>query len=159
MIKLTEILTEETPMYKDWDEFVNPHHIIVHLKNGKKIKVDRSRVKGGNATYHAILKAFNDNNYKITNKIVKAMMDNLGEGEITEGKNWAKMMAGVRKGAQSGPWTIVVSRNKKVIYQRQVKVKDAIPANFEDIKNTSSLKGDIYAIEDREGMTVYYEKI
>lgn len=159
MIKLTEILTEETPIYKDWDEFVNPHHIIVHLKNGKKLKVDRSRVKGGNAAYHAILKAFNDNNYKITNKIVKAMMDNLGEGEITEGKNWAKMMAGVRKGAQSGPWTIVVSRNKKVVYQRQVKVKDAIPANFEDIKNTSSLKGDIYAIEDREGMTVYYEKI
>ncbi len=154
-----ENLTEETPMYKDWDEFVNPHHIIVHLKNGKKLKVDRSRVKGGNAAYHAILKAFNDNNYKITNKIVKAMMDNLGEGEITEGKNWAKMMAGVRKGAQSGPWTIVVSRNKKVVYQRQVKVKDAIPANFEDIKNTSSLKGDIYAIEDREGMTVYYEKI
>jgi len=75
MIKLTEILTEETPIYKDWDEFVNPHHIIVHLKNGKKLKVDRSRVKGGNAAYHAILKAFNDNNYKITNKIVKAMMD------------------------------------------------------------------------------------
>jgi hypothetical protein len=46
-----------------------------------------------------------------------------------------------------------------VVYQRQVKVKDAIPANFEDIKNTSSLKGDIYAIEDNEGMTVYYEKI
>jgi len=78
---------------------------------------------------------------------------------LNEGKNWSKMMAGVRKGAQSGPWTIVVSRNKKVIYQRQVKVKDAIPANFEDIKNTSSLKGDIYAIEDKEGMTVYYEKI
>jgi hypothetical protein len=78
---------------------------------------------------------------------------------LMEGKNWSKMMAGVRKGAQSGPWTIVVSRNKKVVYQRQVKVKDAIPANFEDIKNTSSLKGDIYAIEDKEGMTVYYEKI
>ena len=78
---------------------------------------------------------------------------------LTEGKNWAKMMAGVRKGSQSGPWTIVVSRNKKVVYQRQVKVKDAIPANFEDIKNTSSLKGDIYAIEDNEGMIVYYEKI
>lgn len=87
------------------------------------------------------------------------ILTKLSEGEITEGKNWAKMMAGVRKGAQSGPWTIVVSRNKKVVYQRQVKVKDSIPANFEDIKNTSSLKGDIYAIEDREGMTVYYEKI
>ncbi len=159
MIKLTEILTEETPMYKDWDEFVNPHHIIVHLKNGKKIKVDRSRVKGGNAAYHAILKAFNDNNYKITNKIVKAMMDNLGEGEITEGKNWAKMMAGVRKGSQKSPWTIVVSRNKKVTYQQQVKVKDAIPAHFEDIKQTRNMPGSIIAIEDNEGMIVYSERI
>ncbi len=159
MIKLTEILTEETPMYKDWDEFVNPHHIIVHLKNGKKIKVDRSRVKGGNAAYHAILKAFNDNNYKITNKIVKAMMDNLGEGEITEGKNWAKMMAAVKKGSQKSPWTIVVSRNKKVTYQQQVKVKDAIPAHFEDIKQTRNMPGSIIAIEDNEGMIVYSERI
>ena len=78
---------------------------------------------------------------------------------IIEGKNWSKMMAGVRKGSQSGPWTIVVSRNKKVVYQKQVKVKDAIPANFEDLKNTSALNGDIFAIEDNEGMIVYTEKI
>lgn len=78
---------------------------------------------------------------------------------INEAKNWAKMMAGVRKGSQTGPWTIVVSRNKKVVYQRQVDVRDAIPAKFEDLKNTSALGGDIYAIEDNQGMTVYYEKI
>jgi hypothetical protein len=79
--------------------------------------------------------------------------------DLYEGKNWSKMMAGVRKGSQSGPWTIVVSRNKKVVYQKQVKIKDAIPANFEDLKNTSGLNGDIFAIEDNEGMIVYYEKI
>ena len=92
MIKLTEILTEETAIYKDWDEFVNPHHIIVHLKNGKKLKIARSRVKGGNTAYHAILKAFNDNNYIITNKIVNAMMDNLGESvnEATDFKVYHK---------------------------------------------------------------------
>lgn len=78
---------------------------------------------------------------------------------IDEGKNWSKIMAGVRNGSQSGPWTIVVSRNKKVAYQKQVKVKDAIPANFEDLKNTSALNGDIFAIEDNEGMIVYKEKI
>lgn len=77
------VLTEETAIYKDWDEFVNPHYIIVYLKNGKKLKIDRRRVKGGNAVYHTILKAFNDNNYKITNKVVNNMMDNLGEG-VTE---------------------------------------------------------------------------
>ena len=53
----------------------------------------------------------------------------------------------------------MVSRNKKVVYQRQVDTRDAIPAKFEDLKNTSALGGDIYAIEDNQGMTVYYEKI
>ena len=78
---------------------------------------------------------------------------------LNEGKNWAKMMSGVRKGSQTGPWTIVVSRNKKVVYQKQVKIKDAIPANVEYMKNTSALKGDIYAIEDNHGQIVYSEKI
>lgn len=78
------VINEETPIYKDWDEFVNPHYIIVYLKNGKKIKIQRSRVKGGNSVYHAILKAFNDNNYKITNKVVNGMIDRLGESMVTE---------------------------------------------------------------------------
>ena len=78
---------------------------------------------------------------------------------LNEGKNWAKMMAGIRKGSQSGPWTIVVSRNRKVVYQKIVKIKDAIPANFEDMKNTSALRGDIFAIEDNHGQIVYSEKI
>ena len=78
---------------------------------------------------------------------------------INEGKNWAKLMAGIKKGSQSGPWTIVVSRNKKVVYQQIVKVKDAIPANVEHMKSTSALKGDIYAIEDNHGQIVYSEKI
>ena len=78
---------------------------------------------------------------------------------IDEGKNWSKIMAGVRKGSQSGPWTIVVSRNRKVVYQKIVKIKDAIPANVEDMKRTSALRGDIYAIEDNHGQIVYSEKI
>ena len=78
---------------------------------------------------------------------------------LSEGKNWAKMMAAVRKGSQKSPWTIVVSRNKKVTYQQQVKVKDAIPANFEDIKQTRNMPGSIIAIEDNEGMIVYSERI
>jgi hypothetical protein len=78
---------------------------------------------------------------------------------IDEGKNWSKIMAGVRKGSQSGPWTIVVSRNRKVAYQRVVKIKDAIPANVEDMKKTSALSGDVYTIEDNTGRIVYSEKI
>jgi hypothetical protein len=79
--------------------------------------------------------------------------------KLTEGKNWAKMMAGVKKGSQTGPWTIVQSLNKKLYYQRQVKTRDAIPANFEDIKKTRNMPGSIIAIEDNQGMTVYSEKI
>ena len=78
---------------------------------------------------------------------------------IDEGKNWSKIMAGVRNGSQSGPWTIVVSRNRKVAYQRVVKIKDAIPANVEDMKKTSALSGDVYTIEDNTGQIVYSEKI
>jgi hypothetical protein len=53
----------------------------------------------------------------------------------------------------------VVSRNKKVAYQRVVKIKDAIPANVEDMKKTSALSGDVYTIEDNTGRIVYSEKI
>ena len=78
---------------------------------------------------------------------------------LKEGKNWSKMMAGIKKGSQKGPWTIVVSNNKNVTYQQQVEKRDAIPAHFEHIKQTRNMPGYIYAIEDNEGMVVYYEKL
>lgn len=74
-----EKTNEDAPIYKDWDEFVNPHYILVTLKNGKKLKIEKKNVKGGTNVYHAILKAFNDNNHKITNKVVSGMLDRLGE--------------------------------------------------------------------------------
>jgi hypothetical protein len=78
---------------------------------------------------------------------------------LKEGKNWAKMMSAVKKGSQKGPWTIVVSHGKKVTYQKSVSTRDAIPAHFEDIKQTRNMPGSMIAIEDNEGMIVYYEKI
>jgi hypothetical protein len=78
---------------------------------------------------------------------------------IKEAENSVKIMTGVRKGSQSGPWTIVVSRNKKVAYQRVVKTKDELPANIEAMKITSALSGDVYTIEDNTGRIVYSEKI
>lgn len=80
---IKKILLESSSIYKDWDEFVNPHYILVYLKNGKTLKIERKRVKGGSSVYNMILKAFNDNNYKITDAIVKKMIDNLGVKEIT----------------------------------------------------------------------------
>jgi hypothetical protein len=73
-----ESVNEAAPLYKDWDEFVNPHYILVTLKNGKKLKIEKKNVKGGTNVYHAILKAFNDNNHNITNRVVSGMIDRLG---------------------------------------------------------------------------------
>lgn len=76
--------------------------------------------------------------------------------ELTEG-NWSKIMAGVRKGSQSGPWTIVVIKNKKVVHQEPVKYRDAIPAHYEDVKK--KFRGSILGIEDNSGQMVYQERI
>jgi hypothetical protein len=144
---------------------------IDHLEKKRKEHVDMAKEDPKNASKHkehiAKLATQIDDLMSKMEKIEKSKKnvekvedkkEDIKES-IIEGKNWSKMMAGVRKGSQSGPWTIVVSRNKKVVYQKQVKVKDAIPANFEDVKNTSALNGDIFAIEDNEGMIVYKEKI
>jgi hypothetical protein len=74
-----ESVNEAAPLYKDWDEFVKPDYILVTLKNGKKLKIDKFNYKGSNSVYQAILKAFNDNNHKITNRVVSGMIDRLGE--------------------------------------------------------------------------------
>ena len=75
---------------------------------------------------------------------------------LTEGK-WSKIMAGVRKGSQSGPWTIVIIQNKKVIHQEPVKYRDAIPASYEAMKR--KFKNANLGIEDNSGQIVYQEKI
>lgn len=66
-------------LYDDWDEYVNPHKIVVKLKSGKTLEIKRKNIKGGNSVYHAILKAFNDNKFNITDKVISAMLTNLNE--------------------------------------------------------------------------------
>jgi hypothetical protein len=85
-VSTNESVNEAASIYKDWDEFVNPHYILVTLKNGKKLKIEKKNVKGGTNVYHAILKAFNDDNYEITNKVVSGMLDRLGES-VNEAKS------------------------------------------------------------------------
>jgi hypothetical protein len=72
-------INESNTVYTDWDEYVNPDYILVTLKGGKKLKIAKKSIKGGSRIYQAILGAFNDNNYKITNKIVNSMIDSLNE--------------------------------------------------------------------------------
>jgi hypothetical protein len=71
------IINEESPVYKDWDEFVRPNYIRVYLKDGKSLRISQNNIKGGKAAYQFILRAFNDDNYKVTNKIVTAMLNQL----------------------------------------------------------------------------------
>jgi hypothetical protein len=79
---------------------------------------------------------------------------------VNEGK-WDKIMKGVRGGSLSGPWTlVVVDKNKrKVVHQQDVKIKDAIPAHYEDIKRKFSGPSFAIAIEDNGGKIVYKESI
>ena len=70
---------------------------------------------------------------------------------------WAKIMTGVRKGSLSGPWSIVIIKNSKVIDQDLVKIKDAIPAAYEAAKRKHN--GAILSIEDNHGQIVYSERI
>lgn len=75
--------------------------------------------------------------------------------ELNEG-NWNKIMKGVRSGDQMGPWAIVVIKNNKVIHQKLVNVRDAIPAHYEDIKK--NYPDASISIEDNSGQIVYNER-
>jgi hypothetical protein len=77
-----ENINEASEVYTDWEENVNPDYILVTLKNGKKLKIEKKRIKGGQQMYLAILKAFNDDKHAITDKIVTAMVNNLGENAL-----------------------------------------------------------------------------
>ena len=77
---------------------------------------------------------------------------------ISEG-NWSKIMAGVRKGSQSGPRTIVVIKNNKVVNQKTTKMRDSIPAHYEEAKRQFNGQRVTIGIEDGSGQMVYTEKI
>ena len=73
------VITEaEAPLYKDWNEFTNPDYIMVHLKDGRKLQINKRNVAGGQRVYQAILQAFTDERTDITNKVVAAMASMLG---------------------------------------------------------------------------------
>jgi len=75
-------INEASNVYTDWEENVNPDYILVTLKNGKKLKIEKKRIKGGQQMYRAILNAFNDEKHAVTDKIVNAMAKQLGENTM-----------------------------------------------------------------------------
>lgn len=77
LLKENQIKAYNSELYDSWEEEVNPDQIIVYLKNGRKIKIGKKRIPNGSKVYMAILKAFADNRYDITDKIVAAMIASL----------------------------------------------------------------------------------
>jgi hypothetical protein len=75
-------INEASAVYTDWEENVNPDYILVTLKNGRKLKIEKKRIKGGQRVYQAILQAFNDEKHAVTDKIVNAMTNQLGESTM-----------------------------------------------------------------------------
>ena len=108
------------------------------------------------AGYNTPAKTARGNILNGTAKYDKYSPKYLREELVNEGK-WSKIMAGVKKGSQSGPWTIVIIQNKKVIHQEPVKYRDAIPAHYESVKK--QFRNASLAIEDKTGQIVYSEKI
>jgi len=80
----------------------------------------------------------------------------LNENILNEGV-WANMMKGVKTGSQTGPWSIVAFKNNKFIGQDICKVRDAIPAYYEEIKRKYP-EATTIAIEDNEGQIVWSKK-
>lgn len=87
-----------------------------------------------------------DSNKKLLKQFVK---ESVNEGV------WAGLMKGVKAGGV-GPWSIVAIHYDKVVGQEVVKIQDAIPAHYEEIKKKYP-KAHIH-IEDAGGEVVWAEK-
>ena len=69
--------------------------------------------------------------------------------------SWSKMMASVRK-SETGPWSLVAIKDKKVIAQKNdIRVQDMIPAHFEAMRK--EYPNARIHIEDGTGMVVWNE--
>jgi len=72
---------KEQLLYKDWDQFEKPSKIKVYLNNGKTLEITPLKLKGGKRVYDAILQAFIDDRFDITNKVIQGMTNNLSEAK------------------------------------------------------------------------------
>jgi hypothetical protein len=149
IIKISKELPNNVFMFRD-DNYsgLQPHFI----KNGVVAKANTI----GNPSYD--LERNKVRNLNIGKDVILSvrLFEGVNESIMTEGV-WSKIMAGVRKGSQSGPWTIVIIQNKKVIHQEPVKIKDAIPASYEAMK--IKFRNVVLSIEDKQGQIVYSERI
>ena len=73
--------SKEESLYKNWDQFEKPSKIKVYLNNGKTLEITPLKLKGGKRVYDAILQAFIDDRFDITNKVIQGMTNNLSEAK------------------------------------------------------------------------------
>jgi len=66
--------------------------------------------------------------------------------------SWSKMMKGVKDG-ESGPWTIVAIENNKVVGQKNIDIRDLLPAAFEEMRK--EFPRAKFHIEDSTGGVVW----
>ena len=81
----------------------------------------------------------------------------LKESEMNEATtSWSKMMKGVNSGGV-GPWSLIATEYKKVVGQEiNIKIKDSLPANFEEMRRKYP-RASIH-IEDSTGSVVWQDK-
>jgi len=72
---------QEQSLYKNWDQFEKPSKIKVYLNSGKTLEISPLKLKGGKRVYDAILQAFIDDRFDITNKVIQGMTNNLSEAK------------------------------------------------------------------------------
>jgi hypothetical protein len=75
------------PLYKNWDQFEHPSKIKVYLNTGKTLEITPSQKAGGKKIYDAILQAFIDDRFDITNTVIQHM----DKSKITEAKQIIKL--------------------------------------------------------------------
>jgi len=135
------IITEaEAPLYKDWNEFVNPDYIIVHLKDGRKLQINKKNVAGGQRVYQAILQAFSDERTDITNKVVAAMASMLGGTLNKESMNEGSMSDIDLMAQEAKDFNSFVKEFMKeysIDSGSTTKLKDWLQSIYDDAKSTT----------------------
>jgi hypothetical protein len=148
-----------------YEEFLNEGHYFIFDEIGSDItnlqdKIDELLKKDISAPKWIVaLKGIQSACKRVEDMIAKADQK-LGvipynESSINEGV-WAVMMKGVKTG-DNGPWSIVALEYAKVVGQsNDIKIKDLIPAKYEDMKRKYPKAK--FHIEDGGGRTVWTSK-